>query len=45
MYIKFNTYDISYNRGSYVFFTNKVDELKKIISESGKLYDSKDMVM
>lgn len=46
MYIKFNTYDISYNRGSYVFFTNKISELKNIISEYGKLYDdSKDMVM
>ena len=46
MYIKFNIYDISYNRSSYVFFTNKISELKNIISEYGKLYDdSKDMVM
>lgn len=38
MYIKFYTYD-DYNRNSYVFFTNKVDELDSVISLVGELYN------
>ncbi|MGM9881931.1 MAG: hypothetical protein ACI31S_03725 [Bacilli bacterium] len=38
MYIKFYTYD-DYNRNSYVFFTNKVDELDSVISLVGELHN------